>query len=80
MPTVSAEARLRARNQFTLPEPIAEAGDLEPGDVFVVEIDVDDPDTVRLHRIRKSYAGALHGIYGDSKTYLDEERRTWEDR
>ncbi len=79
MPTVSAEARLRPRNQLTLPEPIVEAAGLESGDVFVVEIEPGDPDTVRLHRVRKSYAGALTGIYGDVQAYVDDERKAWEE-
>lgn len=78
MPIVSAEARLRAKNQLTLPEPIAHAAGLEAGDVFVVEIEAADPDTVRLHRLRKSYAGALSGVYGDLGAYVIEERRAWE--
>jgi hypothetical protein len=43
-----------------------------------VELSADDPDTVRLHRIRSSYAGALAGLYGDPVAHLDEERRSWE--
>ena len=79
MPTVSAEARLRARNQLTVPVAVAEAGGFEQGDVFVVEIDAQDPDTVRLHRLPKSYAGALTGVYADVQAYLDEEHRAWEE-
>ncbi len=72
-----AEARLRGRNQLTLPEPVVEAGGLAEGDRFVVEIDPADPDTVRLHRIRASYAGALRDVYGDAATALVEERQGW---
>jgi len=78
MTIVSAEARLRARNQITLPEAVAEAAGLEAGDVFMVELRPDEPDTVRLHRIRKSYAGALTGVYGDTRAYLDELRNSWD--
>jgi hypothetical protein len=77
--TVTAEARLRARNQLTLPESVVQAGGISEGDRFVVEIAADDPDTVRLHRIRASYAGALRDIYEDPAAYLDEERRSWDD-
>jgi hypothetical protein len=75
--SASAEARLRARNQLTLPEPVVQAGGLSEGERFVVDIDPDDPDTVRLHRIRPSYAGALAGVYGDPAAYLEEERKGW---
>jgi hypothetical protein len=75
---VTAEARLRARNQLTLPEPVVLAAGILEGDRFVVEVTPGDPDTVRLHRIRPSYAGALRGVYGDATDYLDVERQSWE--
>lgn len=78
--SVSAEARLRARNQLTLPEPVVQAAGILEGDRFVVEVAPGDPDTLRLHRIRPSYAGALRDVYGTATEYLDEERRSWEHR
>jgi hypothetical protein len=42
-----------------------------------VEVAPDDPDTIHLHRIRPSYAGALDGVYGDVDEYLTDERATW---
>jgi bifunctional DNA-binding transcriptional regulator/antitoxin component of YhaV-PrlF toxin-antitoxin module len=75
--SVNAEARLRARNQLTLPEPVVRAAGISEGDRFIVEIRADDPDTVRLHRIRSSYAGALPDLCGDVSAYLAEERRSW---
>ncbi len=74
----TAEAKLRARNQLTLPDPVVQAAGIVEGDRFLVEIDADDPDVVRLHRIRTTYAGAMAGIFGDPVAYLDEERRSWE--
>ena len=75
--SVIAEARLRGRNQLTLPEPVVAAGNLAAGDRFFVELDPADPDTVRLHRIKGSYAGALRDVYGDAAAALAEERRGW---
>ncbi|MEO7664539.1 MAG: hypothetical protein ABIV26_05380 [Candidatus Limnocylindrales bacterium] len=75
--SVRAEARLRERNQITLPEPVVAAGKLSAGDRFVVELDPADPDTVRLHRIKGSYSGALRDIYEDAATALAEERLGW---
>jgi hypothetical protein len=75
--SVIAEARLRGRNQLTLPDPVVQAGHLAEGERFAVEIDPADPDTVRLHRIRASYAGALKDLYGDPATALAEERQGW---
>jgi hypothetical protein len=74
---VAAEARLRARNQLTLPDRVVQAAGIAEGDRFVVEIDADHPDVVRLHRIRPSYAGAMAKLYGDPAAYVDEERGSW---
>lgn len=75
--SVIAEARLRARNQLTLPDLVVQAGHLAEGERFAVEIDPADPDVVRLHRIRSSYAGSLADVYGDSAAALAEERAGW---
>jgi FtsP/CotA-like multicopper oxidase with cupredoxin domain len=79
MPTsVIVEARLRARNQLTLPDPVVQAVGLVEGERFAVEVDPADPDTVRLHRLRPSYAGALSSVYGDPATVLADERVGWD--
>jgi hypothetical protein len=75
---VTAEARVRARHQLTLPDQVVQAGAIKEGDRYVVEIASDDPDVVRLHRIRHSYAGALAELYGDPPAYVDKERRSWD--
>lgn len=75
--SVTAEARMRRRNQLTLPEPVVHAAAIEPGDRFIVEVSPGDPDTVRLHRLRSSYAGALQDVYGDATEYVDKERASW---
>lgn len=69
---------MRARNQMTLPEPVVHAAGIVEGDRFVVEVTPGDPDTLRLHRIRPSYAGALRDLFGDPTEYLEAERRAWE--
>jgi len=77
--TVSAEAHLRARNQITIPDSIVRAVGIEPGETFVVELEPDDGDTLRLRRIRTSYAGALRGLWGaDANVFLEAERNAWE--
>ncbi len=64
---------------MTLPEPVVQAAGIVEGDRFVVEVTPGDLDTLRLHRIRPSYAGALPDVYGDDATeYLDTERQTWQ--
>lgn len=74
---VSASARVRARNQMTIPETIVDAAGIQEGDTFVVELERADPDTLLLRRVRSSYAGALRGLYGDTERYLPGERRDW---
>jgi hypothetical protein len=76
--TVTAEARLRARNQLTIPDTIVQASGIGPGATFVVETTLSDPDTLVLRRVRTSYAGALRGLYGDPADYLERERGSWE--
>ena len=77
--TVSAEAHLRARNQITIPDSIVRAVGIEPGETFVVEVVHDDGDTLRLRRVRTSYAGALRGLWGaDANVFLEAERNAWE--
>lgn len=76
--SVISEARLRSRNQLTLPDPVVQAGGIAEGERFAIEFDPDDPDTVRLHRLRPSYAGALGAVYGDARAYLAEQRQGWE--
>jgi hypothetical protein len=78
MNTITAPARLRPRNQLTLPEAIVAAGNLEEGTNFIVEIEPSEPDLVRLRRVRSSYAGALPGLYGLVDEYLEGERAGWE--
>ena len=80
MADVVATARLRSRNQLTLPDPIVQAAGLDEGVTFVVELDQADPDVVRLRRVRSSYAGALKGLYEPTSDYLEGERSGWDPR
>src|SRR3972149_4222170 len=61
---VEAEARLRAKNQLTLPEPIADALDAQVDDVLVFETVPDVPGTARGGLGARRFAGALPGLYG----------------
>jgi len=78
MTAITAPARLRSRNQLTLPDAIVQAAGIEEGTRFVVEIEPADPDLVRLHRVRTSYAGVLRGLYAPVDDYLEGERSGWE--
>lgn len=78
---IQAEAGLRPRNQVTLPEQIAERLGAEAGDRLVWEWDEAHPERVQVRVIRRSYYGALEGIYGESAEdvsgYLRGERESW---
>ena len=74
---VTSEARVRAKNQLTLPEEVVRAAGISEGDRFVVEVIPGDTDTVRLHRIRGSYAGALRDAFGAASEALEAERTSW---
>ena len=75
---VHADARLRAKNQLTVPDEIVRAAELAPGDRFRVVVDPAAPDVIQLRRVRDSYAGAFADVYGDAASYLEEERARWE--
>jgi hypothetical protein len=77
MAALRAPARLRSRNQLTLPNEIVSAAAMAEGDIFVVELEPADPDIVILRRVRASYAGALHGMYGPVDEYVEGERAGW---
>ena len=78
--TVEAEARLRAKNQLTLPEPIAEALDARPDDMLVFEADPQTPGMATVRLIPRSFAGTLTGMFGtteDVKAFLRDEHEAW---
>jgi bifunctional DNA-binding transcriptional regulator/antitoxin component of YhaV-PrlF toxin-antitoxin module len=78
--SIEADARLRAKNQLTLPEPIAAALGAEPNDVLVFEIDPTRPDVALVHLVRAGFAGAMTGVYGtteDVKAFIREEHAAW---
>ena len=80
MGTVEVEVSLRKKNQITLPEPIASRLGVGPGDRLVFEADDGDHDRVHIRRVRRSYAGALAGVYGTPEEvaeYLRGERESW---
>jgi hypothetical protein len=77
---VEAEARIRAKNQVTLPDRIAEAMDAHQDDVLIFETDPNQPGVAVVHLVRRGFAGALTGTYGtseDVKAFLREEHAAW---
>ena len=74
---IRAPARLRSRNQLTLPNDIVEAAGIGEGNSFVVELQPGDPDVVILRKVRTTYAGALKGLYAPVEESLEGERTGW---
>ena len=78
--TIEAEARLRAKNQITVPEPIVSALEAQADDTLVFEADAAEPGVIRVRLLPRSFAGTLTGTYGTTaelKAFLDEEHEAW---
>lgn len=63
-------ARLRAKNQLTLPEPALAEIRATVGDRFLVTV---EHGGIRLEPVRRSYAGALKGVWPPG--WMEELRR-----
>jgi hypothetical protein len=77
---IEAEARLRRKNQLTLPEAIVRVLDAAPYDVIVFEADPAEPGVAHLHLVPREFAGSLTGVYGTSEEVLEfvrGERADW---
>jgi bifunctional DNA-binding transcriptional regulator/antitoxin component of YhaV-PrlF toxin-antitoxin module len=77
---VEAEARLRRKNQLTLPDPIVRALDAEPDDVLLLEMDPVDPTVFHARLLPRSFAGSLTGVFGTAEetlAYVRGERAAW---
>lgn len=77
---VGADVRLRAKNQITLPEPIARAVGAKPDDVFHFEADPAEPGVLRAHLLPRDFAGSLTGVFGTAEetlTFVRGEHEAW---
>ena len=78
---VEADARLRQKNQLTLPGAIVRVLGAAPGDVIVFVADPAKPGRAHLHVLPRSFAGSLKGVYGTGEEmmeYLRGERASWD--
>lgn len=78
--TIEAEARLRQKNQVTLPEAIVRALDAAVDDTIVFEADPAEPGVARLHLVPRDFAGSMTGVYGTSEdvlAFVRGERAAW---
>jgi len=81
MTTIEAEARLRAKNQITVPEPIVAALEAQKDDRLVFEADAAEPGLIRVRLLPRTYAGSLTGVYGtsaDVAAFLRDEHAAWD--
>lgn len=77
---IEAEARLRHKNQITLPEPIVRALEAQPDDVLLFEADPARPGTVTATLLPRDFAGSLTGVYGTTEetlAFVRGEREAW---
>jgi hypothetical protein len=77
---IEAEARLRQKNQLTVPGPIVSALDAEPDDILVFEADPAEPGVARVRLLPREFAGSLTGVFGTSEEVLEfvrGERAAW---
>lgn len=77
---VEADARLRAKNQITLPDPIVRALAAEPDDVFHFEADPAEPGVLRARLLPRDFAGSLTGVFGTTEetlAFVRAEHEAW---
>lgn len=77
---IEAEARLRQKNQITMPEPIVRALDAAPDDILVFETDPADPGVAHVRVLPRDFAGSLTGVFGTSEETLEfvrSEHASW---
>ena len=77
---IRAEARLRFKNQLTLPEQIAAQLEAKPDDILVFEVDPKDPRKASVRVVPRTFAGSMTGVYGTTQDLLRslrEDRESW---
>lgn len=77
---IEADARLRPKNQITVPEPIVRAIGAGTDDVFVFETDPNEPRLVHVRVMPHDFAGSLTGVFGTTEenvAFVAGEREAW---
>lgn len=68
-------ARLRRKNQLTVPESAVAGAGAQEGDTFLVTV---EDGVIHLQRVLPSYSGALAGVYPDDwAEQLRKDRDAW---
>ena len=77
---IEADARLRAKNQITVPDAIVRALGAAPDDVLAFEADPADPGVAHVRLMPRNFAGSLTGVWGTTEevlAFLKEEHDSW---
>ena len=77
---IEADARLRAKNQITVPDAIVRALGAAPDDVLAFEVDPAEPGVAHIRLMPRDFAGSLTGVFGTSEEvleYIRAERASW---
>ncbi len=77
---IEADARLRAKNQITMPEQIVRALGAATDDVLAFEVDPAEPGVAHVRLMPRSFAGSLTGMWGTTEevlAFLKEEHDSW---
>jgi bifunctional DNA-binding transcriptional regulator/antitoxin component of YhaV-PrlF toxin-antitoxin module len=77
---IEADAKLRAKNQITVPDAIVRALGAAPDDMLAFEADPAEPGVARIRLMPRSFAGSLTGVFGTTDeflAFLKEEHESW---
>ena len=77
---IEADAKLRAKNQITVPDAIVRALGAGPDDVLAFEVDPAEPGVAHIRLMPRDFAGSLTGVFGTSEEvleYIRAERASW---
>ncbi|MDE2572440.1 MAG: AbrB/MazE/SpoVT family DNA-binding domain-containing protein [bacterium] len=78
------EVTIRPKNQITLPAEIAERLGVRAGDRILFSLlESEELPRVEVRPLRRSYAGILRGVYGETEeeieAYVRGERESWDE-
>ncbi len=77
---IEADARLRTKNQITVPDAIIRALGAAPDDVLAFEADPAEPGVARIRLMPHDFSGSLTGMWGTTEeviAYVRAERESW---
>lgn len=78
---IEVEARLRSKNQITVPDQVVRLLEAELNDTLVFAIEPGKPGVAQVRVLPRTFAGTMTGTYGTTAAvtaYLREEHADWE--